>query len=156
MPIYFIGVQTRPLKIHPFEYIPEIYKPMITKSIRNNVEHKPKLFDGISFHLIDHDNKIKIYDTYFTKKNLILLIETGGGNVVSRPPNLSTVQNKVFQPYHAQNTEDLKFCCNYIIYDEDIEHELKYNMKELRHKSSKWLVDCILQFEVFESYNATS
>ncbi|KAK9696458.1 Ankyrin repeats (3 copies) [Popillia japonica] len=139
-----------PPKVLAFECIPKKYRCAIQNSIENNLQRKPRLFTDINFHIINHESEVEIYNMNVKKTDLRSLIEAGGGKVVLRSPALRTVENEMCLPYHARNSEQLKQCCNYIIYDVHNEPVLMYNMKELQHRSSKWLIDCILQFKILD------
>lgn len=143
-------INVLPLKILAFNSIPESYNDVIKTSIHNKLECKPRLFNGINFYIINHESRTKVKGLYLTKAELVLLIKVGGGKVVSRSPALRTVENEKFQPYHARSSTNLKECSNYIIFDENKHPELTYNMKELQHRSSKWLIECILHFRILD------
>lgn len=83
-----------------------------------------------------------------SKLDLAFLIEVGGGQLLHRAPALRTVEGKHNYPYHIRRKSDEEVCSNYIIYVENNPPELLYRMKELKHKSSRWLIDCILNFSI--------
>ncbi|KRT79921.1 hypothetical protein AMK59_6781, partial [Oryctes borbonicus] len=141
---------TFPPKIIPFENIPKEHFDTIRNSIQNRLQRKPRLFSDINFHIIDHDKRTKVHRMSLTKAGITLLIQAGGGKIVTRSPALRTVENQNYQPYHTRNSEKLKKCCNYIIYNEEKQPTLMYNMKELQHRSSKWLINCILEFRIID------
>lgn len=134
-----------------FKYIPQEFKEACDASLLNNLKKLPKLFDGMTFYISDHNTPCEIYKMKVTKQDLVNLIKAGGGKILYRAPALRTVEGIKFYPYHIERTSDLGMCSNYIIYLESNPPQLLYKMKELRHKSSRWLVDCILNFSILTS-----
>lgn len=131
-----------------FSFLEKKLQETYEKSIFNNLQKFPRLFDGMNFHILDHNKPYKIYNMEFKKQDLVKLIEVGGGKQLHRAPALRTVEGTFFYPFHIDRNSDLTTCTNYIIYQENQPPQLLYNMKELRHKSSKWLIDCILNFSI--------
>ncbi|XP_060536113.1 BRCA1-associated RING domain protein 1-like [Cylas formicarius] len=122
----------------------------IRKSMISALLKLPKLFDGINFFIEDTKWPIEIYNLKVDKGSLLKLINCGGGNLLHRPPALRTCGNTVLHPYFASPDSGTYRCCNYIIYKEGHDPELMYNMRELQHKSSKWLIDCIVNFTILD------
>ncbi|XP_057662041.1 BRCA1-associated RING domain protein 1-like isoform X2 [Diorhabda carinulata] len=120
----------------------------IQKSLMNNLLRLPKLFDGISFYITNHTTHVLIYDIKVKKHNLQNVIAAGDGILLHRAPTPTTCEIKINFPFHASKTNAK--CCNYIIYEEQKPPLLMYNMAELKHKSSKWLLDCALNFTIFD------
>ena len=118
--------------------------------MENKLKQLPKLFDGINFHIIGHKSSVIIHGMKVYKKDIINLIESAGGKVLTRPPAERTADSNVSYPYHVDRSSILSTCCHYIIYNKDNAPQLLYQMKELRHKSSTWLIDCIIKFCVSE------
>lgn len=131
-----------------FNYFPERFQDILGKSTLNNLRKKPRLFDGMNFYIVDHQKPIRIFGIQLSKSDLMKLIAAGDGKNLHRAPALRTVEDGFFYPYHINRNSDLTVCSNYIIYDEEKPPKLKYNMKELRHKSSRWLIESILSFEI--------
>lgn len=120
----------------------------IQKSLMNDLLRLPKLFDGISFYITNHTTHVVIHDIKVKKHNLEAIIVAGDGTLLHRAPTPSTCEAKINFPFHASNTNAK--CCNYIIYEEHKQPLLMYNMAELKHKSSKWLLDCALNFTILD------
>lgn len=129
-------------------YIPNNKKKIILKAIENKLFQRPRLFDNMSFYVIDYKEPHLIDDLQFLRNDLILLIDKGGGNVLRREPALRIAEGVNKYPYHLRNCQTLKQCSFYIIYMEKYEPDLCYKMKELRHKSSRWLLNCILNYNI--------
>lgn len=133
-------------------FIPNARKDNILKAVENNLLQNPKLFNGMYFYIIDYKNKShELYGKQFHKNDLALLIEIGGGELLRREPALRVAEGVKNCPFHLKSCPTLKECSYYIIYIEQYKPKLCYNMKELRHKSSRWLLDCILNFEILDN-----
>lgn len=87
-----------------------------------------------------------IQGTTFTRQDLITLVTAGGGTILKREPTVGTVESANAIAYHLKGTKYVE-CRYYVIYDHRDPPVLLYNMKELLHKSSEWLVNCILEFK---------
>lgn len=121
----------------------------IRKGIINHLLNKPKLFDGINFYLEVPDTEINIYNLPITKDFLKLLISSGGGINLKRAPAPRTIQELKCFPYHA-SPESTVFGCNYIIiFYDNHSPQLQYKMRELQHKSCKWLIDSVINFKLY-------
>ncbi|CAH1116762.1 unnamed protein product [Phaedon cochleariae] len=112
----------------------------------------PKLFDQLNFYIYGHKSVILLYNVKFNKDSLGNLIKSGGGKLLHRAPTPGTCDSVVKYPFHARNTTASK-CCNYIIFDENSPPELRYQMPEIKHRSSKWLVNCIISYTLLDSPN---
>ncbi|KAJ8925854.1 hypothetical protein NQ315_009706 [Exocentrus adspersus] len=139
------------IPIHDYTFIShrELNKG-IRRAFLNSLLKLPKLFDGINFHILGHNNNIEIYNLKFSKNSICLLITSGGGKILHRAPTTAICENIVNYPYHANINGKLSRCCHYIIYEEKKPPTLQYQMAEIKHRSSKWLVDCIINFTIFD------
>ncbi|KAF7284489.1 BRCA1-associated RING domain protein 1-like [Rhynchophorus ferrugineus] len=120
----------------------------IKKAMISSLLNLPKLFDGLSFHIEDHNIAVDVYHLKVDKEYLLRLIEAGGGQILLRAPALRTCEIENIHPFYAPLHSKTYWCCNYIIYPENKAPKLLYNMKELQHKTSRWLIDCIARFEI--------
>uniref|UniRef100_A0A6P7GZG2 BRCA1-associated RING domain protein 1-like n=1 Tax=Diabrotica virgifera virgifera TaxID=50390 RepID=A0A6P7GZG2_DIAVI len=120
----------------------------IQKSIMNDMLKLPKLFDGISFYITGHVDMVNMNGCNVQKDNLATIIKAGGGQILQRAPTPSTCEKKVYFPFHAAKSNAK--CCNYIVYEESNPPVLMYHMPELKHKSSKWLIDCVVNFAILD------
>ncbi|XP_018561772.1 BRCA1-associated RING domain protein 1-like [Anoplophora glabripennis] len=131
-----------------------ISKPKLNNGIRravlNSLLKLPKLFDGIYFFIHGHTNSITIHDLRLTKGSISLLITCGGGRILHRAPTPSTCENVFNYPYHSNINGKVSRCCHYLIYEEDHPPTLQYQMAEIKHRTSKWLLDCIINFTICE------
>lgn len=125
-----------------FSYVPT-FKACFKKTLVNKLLGLPPLFDKMSFHVLKH-KPLKIEGMCLTTNDLVEIIKAGGGEVLRREPTPTSVQN-TFSAYHLMEHPDLKKCTNFIIFDEHDPPVLLYSMKELYHKSSKWLVQSVLK-----------
>lgn len=125
-----------------FSYIPT-FKPCFKVALINKLLGLPPLFDKISFHVLKHKS-IKIEGICFTTNDLVEIIKAGGGDVLRREQTPTSVQS-TFSAYHLIEHPNLKMCTNFIIFDENNPPMLLYNMKELCHKSSRWLIESVLK-----------
>ncbi|XP_044756176.1 BRCA1-associated RING domain protein 1-like isoform X2 [Coccinella septempunctata] len=133
---------------HPvLETFPEL-SDGIRMGIINELLNKPKLFDGINFYLEGPDSVVDIYNLHITKDFLRVLISAGGGINLKRAPAPRTIQEIKCFPYHATQASTV-FGCNYIIiFNDNHPPTLQYKMRELQHKSCKWLIDCVINFKL--------
>lgn len=122
----------------------------IRKAMLNSVMKLPKLFDGINFFIHGHNNTVEIHNLRITKNSLISLITSGGGKILHRAPTPSTCENTFNYPYHSNINGKVSRCCHYLIYEEQNPPTLQYQMAEIKHRTSKWLIDCILNFTMCE------
>nr|XP_023014698.1 BRCA1-associated RING domain protein 1-like [Leptinotarsa decemlineata] len=120
----------------------------IQRAMMNHLLKCPKLFSGINFFISGHKSFVKIHDIKFTKEHIASLIIAGGGKLLHRAPALRTCDEVVNFPYHARNSAAK--CCNYIIYEENNPPDLRYQMPEIKHKSSNWLVECVIDFKILD------
>lgn len=120
------------------------------RAILNELFKLPKLFDGINFFICDHKKTVRLENVKFDRKGLSDLIKAGGGRLLQRAPTPSTCEGKLNYPYHAQITGNSFTCCNYIIFEEDKPPTLQYQMPEIKHRSSKWIIDCVISFTIGE------
>ncbi|XP_022904828.1 BRCA1-associated RING domain protein 1-like [Onthophagus taurus] len=133
-----------------FNFITEVYKESNKSSIMNRLFKNPKLFNGMDFFISGHSQRKLICNIKLNKDDLATLVRTGGGKVLRRPPIVKSADNDHFYyPFHASNTS-LNTCSSYVIYHEDEKPQLMYNMRELKHRSSEWLIDCILAFKIID------
>lgn len=107
----------------------------------------PKLFDGVNFYIEDHTKFVEVYHLQVDKECLKMLIRSGGGRVLNRAPT-PTVSSAKSHPFFASKSSEVYHCCNFIIFNNNNPPGLMYRMKELKHKSSKWLIDCIVKYEI--------
>lgn len=140
--IYFIPIPN-------YEFCHDVtLNEVIRKAMLNSVLKLPRLFEGINFFISGHKQAVSIYNLNVNKSALSTIITSGGGSVLKREPTLSTVEGIVKYPFHANTNGRSSYCTSYIIYEENKPPELQYKMKEMQHKSSKWLIDCILNFTI--------
>lgn len=125
------------------EFIPS-FKRCFKAALINKLLGLPPLFDKMSFHILKHNKPIEIEGIRLTSNDFVELIRSGGGEILRREPTPSSVQN-TFSAYHASEHAELKKCTNFIIFDENNPPQLLYSMKELYHKSSRWLIESILK-----------
>lgn len=118
----------------------------IRKATLNKLLRLPKLFDGMNFFITGHTTAAIIYEMKVSKDSLVAIITSGGGKVLHRAPTTSICEEKVNFPYHASKSNAK--CCNYIIFQEERPPVLMYQMPELKHRSSKWLIDCAVNFTI--------
>ncbi|KAL3277392.1 hypothetical protein HHI36_012741 [Cryptolaemus montrouzieri] len=118
----------------------------IKKATINHLMNKPKLFDGIKFYLEGPDDAININGLSITKDFLKLLISTGDGINLCRAPAPRTVEDFKTFPFHATTQSGVFGCSNIIIFNDNHPPKLQYKMQQLQHKSTKWLIDCIMNF----------
>ncbi|KAG5892151.1 hypothetical protein JTB14_026389 [Gonioctena quinquepunctata] len=136
-----------PFPTYTFIHISKLNEGM-QKAMMNHLLKLPKLFNGINFFISGHKNFVKIHDVKFTKEYITALIRAGGGKSLHRAPALRTCEEVVNFPFHARNSAAK--CCNYIIYEENNPPELRYQMAEIKHKSSTWLVECVVNFTILD------
>lgn len=130
------------------EYVPLARRDTILAAAENSLLQKPKLFDNMLFFFVEYNEAHEIGDMKFSKQDLSLMVEAGGGSILRREPALRVAETINSFPYHLQNCPTLKQCSYYIIYMNKHKPTLCYNMKELRHKSSEWFVNCTLNFRI--------
>lgn len=140
---YFIPVPT-----YTFLYNNEL-NAAIQKGMMNSLLKLPSLFDGIKFAITGHKSPVKVNDIKLNKESLVELIKAGGGVVLHRAPTPRTCENAMNFPYHSNITKTSR-CCHYIIYEENNPPMLTYQMSEIKHRSSKWLLNCITSFTILE------
>lgn len=107
----------------------------------------PKLFDGVNFYIEDHTKCVEVYHLKVDKEYLTKLIRAGGGKVLNRAPAPRVTSTSTY-PFFASKSSGVYQCCNFIIFNKNNPPGLLYGMKELKHKSSKWLIDCIVKYEI--------
>lgn len=127
-----------------FHYIPT-FKPCFKMALLKRLLGHPPLFDKMIFHVLRHNKPLKIEGAALTTGDFIKLIEAGGGEVVKREPTPSSATS-CLSAFHLLQHPDLRNCMNYIIFDDREPPQLLYNMKELHHKSSRWLVESIIRY----------
>lgn len=133
--------------IDTLDYVPDDLKENIFRACENTYLNRPRLFSGMWFYVLDEPAEHQIYDMKLTKTDLITLIEAGGGFALRRKPTLPRIVENIFYPYHANIGDTKSECCHYIIYN-NLSDEEFFDSPRLRHKSSKWLIDCILDFVI--------
>lgn len=115
-------------------------------ALQNRLLKNPELFSGINFHITGHKTPIAIQGATLKRQDLITLVTVGGGTILKREPTVGTVDSTNAIAYHLKGTR-YRECRYYIIYDHREPPVLLYNMKELLHKPSEWLINCILEFQ---------
>lgn len=120
----------------------------LQQAMINSYLKLPKLFDGIKFYVHGHKNKISVGQLKITKEEILKLISDGGGKTLPRAPTPSTCEDFKNFPYHSNKENQVSRCCHYIIYEENDPPAPLYQMADLKHKSSKWLIDCIINFNI--------
>ncbi|KAJ8934136.1 hypothetical protein NQ314_013595 [Rhamnusium bicolor] len=118
----------------------------IGKAIINSLLKLPKLFDGMFFFVYGHIRPVEIHGMKCTKELIYSLISAGGGKVLHRAPTLTSCEKGTNFPYHSNINASR--CCHYIIYEEKNPPILQYQMAEIKHKSSNWLLDCVISFTI--------
>ncbi|XP_017769178.1 PREDICTED: BRCA1-associated RING domain protein 1-like [Nicrophorus vespilloides] len=130
---------------------PEELSAPLKDCIMNKLYRKPRLFDGMKFHVINSLKKVSRHNFVLNRCQICEMIEAGGGKLLVRPPAERTVDSADVQyPYHAKGSKKLKSCLNYIVYDARNAPLLLYRMSELRHVPADWIVDCTLAFKIIE------
>nr|CAH7746299.1 unnamed protein product [Callosobruchus chinensis] len=139
------------IDIFKFTYINHpILNLGIQRATLNKFLRLPRLFDGMSFYIEGHNKPVNIENMKIDKGLLKELINHGSGTVLRRAPTPRTCEDRVNYPFHANKNKDNFRCCHYIIFDENNPPKLKYQMPEIKHKSSKWLINCIFNFTILE------
>lgn len=128
-----------------FDFVPS-FKRCFKVALLNRFLGQPPLFDKMSFHILKHYKPIIIDGLKLTTNDLVELIKAGGGAVLKREPTPSSVQSN-FSAFHLMDHPELKMCTNFVIFDERDTPKLLYSMKELHHKSSRWLIESILRYK---------
>lgn len=118
----------------------------IQRAMTNSFLKMPQLFDGIRFYIHGHKARVTVKNIKMTRQELASLITEGGGKILPRAPTPSTCEAFSNFPYHSNNERSTCRCCHYIIYEEHDPPSLLYQMPDLKHRSSSWLVDCIINF----------
>ena len=114
----------------------------------NNVQMKPKLFDGCRFYFQGRFSK------EFPKDSLMSLVQLGGGEVLKREPDPERINPDEFKhPHHATENSALKKCSHYILFVMgEKEPKLKYSMSHLQSMATLWLVESIKAFSLVEPF----
>ncbi|XP_062962101.1 BRCA1-associated RING domain protein 1 isoform X2 [Cynocephalus volans] len=119
------------------------------RSRLNREQLLPKLFDGCYFYF---GGTFK----HHPKDNLIKLVTTAGGQVLSRKPKPDSDVTQTINTvaYHAKPDSDQRFCTQYIIY-EDLSN---YRPERIRQGKvwmapSSWIIDCVMSFELLPLTN---
>jgi len=122
----------------------------IRKAMISALLKLPKLFDGVNFYIEDHVKPVDVYHLKVDKEYLTKLIKAGGGRVLHRAPATRTCEEECVHPFFSKEGSGTYRCCNFIIYAEisPPPQGFLYNMNELLHKSSKWLIDCVIRYEI--------
>lgn len=128
-----------------FDFVPS-FRPCFKLSLLNRLQSNPPLFDMINFNILKHKMLIEIEGMSLDSDDLKTLIEAGGGKILKREPTPNSVHSKC-SAYHLQNHSNLKTCTNLIIFDEREPPQLMYKMTELQHRSSRWLVETIINYK---------
>lgn len=129
-----------------FAFIPSLKRCFKAALLSRFLGHPP-LFDKISFHILEHNRPLEIEGLYLKTSDLVELVRSGGGEVLRREPTPTTSVQRTYSAYHLLEHPVLKNCTNFIIFDEREPPALLYSMKELHHKSSKWLIETILRYK---------
>lgn len=120
----------------------------IQRAMMNSLLKLPQLFDGIRFYIHAHKHKVSLDRIKISKEELISLIIEGGGTILRRAPTPNTCEEFKNFPYHSNKDGNTSRCCNYIIYEEQNPPKPLYKMIDLKHKSSEWLISCIMHFTI--------
>ncbi|XP_054717489.1 BRCA1-associated RING domain protein 1-like [Uloborus diversus] len=114
---------------------------------RENMEQKfPPLFDGFYFYL--HGSFTKPTPE---REDLCLLIQAGGGKILSREPRVETVvseHNNI--PFHAPHTplEDVN---HVILYQDKPPRGIHFHHSHICTTQVIWLIECISEFKILEA-----
>lgn len=68
--------------------------------------------------------------------------------MLHRPPATRTCETEFAHPFFAPIGAGTYRCCNFILFAENNPPSLLYKMNELQHKSSKWLIDCVMKYGI--------
>lgn len=120
----------------------------IQKAMLNSLLKMPLLFDGIRFFIHGHKKRIPVNEIKISKDDLSSLITAGGGKILPRAPTPTTCKDFRSFPYHSTQGYSSDRCCHYIIYEEDDPPAPLYQMPDLKHKSSAWFINCIINFGI--------
>lgn len=121
----------------------------ILRAVENTYLNKPRLFHGMYFHFPNKWDDCEVYGIRFRKKDLALLVEIGGGTVLRRFPPMHKIEDDMlFYPYHSNLCTEKYSCCYFVIYDERERVRKLYGNPQIKYKTTKWLVEVILKFEV--------
>ncbi|XP_066245862.1 BRCA1-associated RING domain protein 1-like [Euwallacea similis] len=120
----------------------------IRKACMSALLKLPQLFEGLNFYIEDHTSPVEVYNLKVDKEYLKKLVKCGKGKVLCRPPATRTCEANTTHPFFAPKEASTFNCCNYIIYNENHPPNLLYKMPELQHRSSKWLIDCVIGYEI--------
>ncbi|KMQ96512.1 brca1-associated ring domain protein 1-like protein [Lasius niger] len=124
----------------------------VSKRARQNAENQnPRLFNNCFFYFVlKADITYRIGDLELKKKDLIQLVTTGEGTVLSRQPNPEDLKDMMpVIPFHIANdsTHPLHKCTHYIIYMPGKgEPRIKYKMPHIKSLPLIWLIECIEKF----------
>ncbi|KAM5228725.1 BRCA1-associated RING domain protein 1 [Ctenodactylus gundi] len=114
------------------------------RSRLNREQLLPKLFDGCYFYFGGTFR-------HHPKDNLIKLVATGGGQVLSRKPKPDSDVTQTINTvaYHAEPDSDQRFCTQYIIY-EDVCNDRPERVRQGKvwMAPSSWLINCVISFEL--------
>ena len=107
----------------------------------------PGLFDGCHFYLPGPYNY-----PHPERGELIELIQSGGGYVLTREPRAQTINDLPLKvPYHVKSDSPLKTCSNFIITDTTPSKGCSILAKGRMCKAPvSWLLDCIAQFQFID------
>ncbi|XP_008590587.1 PREDICTED: BRCA1-associated RING domain protein 1 isoform X1 [Galeopterus variegatus] len=119
------------------------------RSRLNREQLLPKLFDGCYFYF---GGTFK----HHPKDNLIKLVTTAGGQVLSRKPKPDSDVTQTINTvaYHAQPDSDQRFCTQYIIY-EDLSNYCPERIRQGKvwMAPSSWIINCVMSFELLPLTN---
>ncbi|CAL7933032.1 unnamed protein product [Xylocopa violacea] len=128
----------------------------IPKKARESAQNKnPGLFHQCHFYFHPQPNNIYyINDIQLTKDALIMLVQGGGGTVLTREPNPEDIKSKEqCIPFHIANQHNhpLYKCTHYNIYmPGQNEPQIKYNMPHIKTLPLVWLIECIEKFALVD------
>jgi hypothetical protein len=112
----------------------------------------PGLFNGCHIYLAGVGATYTFGNSKLTKTDVMTLIRSGNGLVLSREPDPESVPSgEQTVPYHASSNSSLAKCSHYIIYrmGKD-EPKLKYSMAHIKSLSIQWLFECMESFSIRE------
>ncbi|XP_076094302.1 BRCA1-associated RING domain protein 1-like [Mytilus galloprovincialis] len=108
----------------------------------NRKNQQPKLFDGYQFYFSGNFE----YPTP-QKEDLIELVKSGGGQILTREPKLDHIPKIPTVPYHAPNTGPLSKCYIFVVHDNNSHNEL-IRKEKIGSVSVAWILDCIGLFQI--------
>lgn len=108
----------------------------------NRKNQLPKLFDGYQFYFYGNFE----YPTPH-KEDLIELVKSGGGQILTREPKLDHIPEIPTVPYHAPNSGPLSKCYIFVVHDNNT-HTEPIRKEKICSVSVAWILDCIGLFQI--------